>query len=215
MSKFIIQGGKKLAGEIKVAGSKNALFPLLAAALLTEEGCRFTNVPEIKDREVMIELLKDLGVSVEVSGSTVVVNAKNLAKSELKEELTSKLRGSVVLLGALLARSGKAKMNFPGGDVIGKRPVDAHLAVFRAFGASVAFDKSIDLAASKLTGAKVVLEESSVTATENAILVATRATGQTQIKLAAMEPHVQQLCEFLNLMGAKISGIGRTTFAIE
>jgi len=215
MSKFIIQGGKILSGEIKVSGSKNALFPLMAAALLTEEECRFTNVPEIKDKQVMVELIQDLGVEVKVSDRAISIKAANLKKSEPDPTLTGKLRGSVVLLGALLARLGKVKMFFPGGDLIGKRPVAAHLSAFQVLGAKVSGNGNIQASAVKLIGATVVLEESSVTATENTILAAVKAQGQTLIKLAAMEPHVQQLCEFLNNMGAKISGIGTTTIIVE
>lgn len=215
MSKFIINGGKGLSGEIKVSGSKNALFPLFAASLLTSEPCLFTNVPDIKDKDVMVELLRDLGATVKVSDHSVEVRATNISKSELDTELTGKLRGSIVLLGSLLARTKKAKMSFPGGDVIGKRPIGAHVAAFEALGAKVSANGEIEVSASKLKGAKIVLTESSVTATENAILAAVLAEGQTVIKLSAMEPHVQQLCEFLNKMGAAISGIGTTTIVIE
>lgn len=215
MAKFIIQGGKKLAGEIQVAGSKNAMFPLFAAALLTQEQCVFTNVPEITDNHAMIELLAALGAELEVSEHRVSIKAANLTKFEMDAGLTGKFRGSIVVIGALLARLGRAKMFSPGGDMIGKRPIDAHLAAFEALGAKTSVNGAIEVAAEKLRGGKIILEESSVTATENAILAASRAEGQTTIKLAAMEPHVQQLCEFINLMGGKISGIGSTTIVIE
>ncbi len=214
MSKFIINGGKKLSGEIRVNGSKNALFPLFAAALLTDEECQFTNVPDILDKQVMLDLLADLGAQVSVTDHAVSIQAANLKKSEVSPEAT-KLRGSIVLLGALLARTKKAKISFPGGDAIGKRPIDSHLAAFKALGASVSVTESIEVIADKLVGNKIILEESSVTATENAILAASLALGTTVVKLAAMEPHVQQLCEFLNKMGANISGIGTTTIKIE
>ncbi|MEO8065315.1 MAG: UDP-N-acetylglucosamine 1-carboxyvinyltransferase [Candidatus Doudnabacteria bacterium] len=213
--KFVINGGRKLTGEIKVSGSKNAVFPLFAAALLTEEACRFTNVPEIKDKEVMLELIKELGAEVKASDHSVSITAGNLKKSELNSEFTSKMRGSIVLLGALLARKHKARMTFPGGDLIGSRPVDAHLKAFEALGASAHTDGFIELQAQELVGNKIVLEESSVTATENTILAASMAEGTTTIKLAAMEPHVQQLCEFINKMGGKITGIGTTTVVVE
>lgn len=215
MSKFIIQGGKKLSGEITVSGSKNAMFPLFAAALLTKEECRFANVPAIKDREVMISLIRDLGAVVSETDHEVTIQANDLKKTQLDQNLAGRLRGSIVLLGVLLGRLKKAGMVFPGGDLIGKRPIDSHLAAFEALGAKVSTDGEIALDAPKLTGAKIVMEESSVTATENTILAAVLAQGQTMIKLAAMEPHVQQLCEFLNLMGAKISGIGTTTIIID
>lgn len=202
-------------GEIRVSGSKNALFPLFAASLLTDEKCTFTNVPQIKDKEVMVDLIYGLGGVVEVSNHSVSISAANLTKAEPDPNLTPKLRGSIVLLGALLSRAGSVKMSFPGGDLIGKRPIDSHLKAFEALGAFGKTDGAIELSAKKLVGAKIVMEESSVTATENAILAAVLADGQTVIKLAAMEPHVQQLCEFLNRMGAKISGIGTTTILID
>ncbi len=215
MSKFVIRGGKPLQGEIKVAGSKNALFPLFAASLLSDENCKFTNVPQITDKGIMCNLLSDLGAEVIDSGHEVVINAKNLYKYELNSSLATSLRGSIVLLGALLGRCKKATMAFPGGDVIGKRPIDSHLAAFRALGALCKADGKIEITAENLKGSKIILEESSVTATENAVLAAVKANGHTQIKLAAMEPHVQQLCEFLNKMGAKITGIGTTTIEID
>ncbi|OGE74200.1 MAG: UDP-N-acetylglucosamine 1-carboxyvinyltransferase [Candidatus Doudnabacteria bacterium RIFCSPLOWO2_02_FULL_42_9] len=214
MAKFIINGGKKLSGEIKVSGSKNALFPIFAASLLTEQPCRISNVPEIVDKQVMVHLLADLGVQMNVSPHEVLITAANINKTDLNPELTSKLRGSVVLLGALLARMKRVTMSFPGGDSIGKRPIDSHLQAFEALGAITQANGVIEISAEKLVGNKIILEESSVTATENAILAGAMAEGQTVIKLAAMEPHVQQLCEFLNKMGAKITGIGTTTINI-
>ncbi|HTL39559.1 MAG TPA: UDP-N-acetylglucosamine 1-carboxyvinyltransferase [Methylomirabilota bacterium] len=215
MSKFIITGQAELAGEIRVQGSKNAMFPVLAAALLTEEECKFTNVPQILDREVFCALIEKLGARVKISDHTVVICAKDLKNHELDPSLASKLRGSIVLLGALLGRLGKAKMAFPGGDIIGKRPVNSHLRAFEKLGAETSTNGAIEINASQLKGNKIILEESSVTATENAVLASVLAQGRSIIKLAAMEPHVQQLCEFLNSMGAKISGIGTTTLEIE
>lgn len=215
MSKFIIKGGKKLNGEIRVSGSKNVMFPLLAATLLTEEECIFSNVPRIKDTDVMVELLQDLGAVVKFEGHNLNITAANLTKHEPASLLASKLRGSIVLLGALLGRLHKATIAFPGGDSIGKRPIDSHLKAFEILGATVDVGASVTVTAQALIGSKIIMEESSVTATENAILAAVLASGQSQIKLAAMEPHVQQLCEFLNLMGAKITGIGTTTIFIE
>lgn len=212
--KFVINGGKKLSGEIVVSGSKNAMFPLFAAALLTEETCEFSNVPEITDKEVMVELIRDLGAEVKVSDHKVSITAANLTKSEPDAALTGKLRGSIVLLGALLGRLHQATMSFPGGDLIGKRSIDAHLSAFEALGVTVSGGEILKFKADQLIGNKIVMEESSVTATENGILAAVLAAGQTTIKLAAMEPHVQQLCEFLNQMGARISGIGTTTIVI-
>src|SRR3989344_5232517 len=215
MSKFIINGGKKLSGGIRVSGSKNAMFPLMAARLLTDEECVLTNVPQIKDMETMVAILQDLGVMVNSSDRSLVIKAEKIEKTKPDPELVSSLRGSVVLLGSILARMKKVTMAFPGGDKIGKRPIDAHLSALEALGAKVTIDGKIEVAADELTGAKIVMEESSVTATETIILAASMAKGVSTIKLAAMEPHVQQLCEFLNLMGAKISGIGSPTLTIE
>jgi UDP-N-acetylglucosamine 1-carboxyvinyltransferase len=213
--KFIINGGKKLSGEIRVWGSKNALFPLMAATLLTDEECVLTNVPQIKDMETMVAILQDLGVMVNPSDHTLVIKAEKVEKTELNPELVSKLRGSIVLLGSVLARMKRVSMGFPGGDKIGKRPIDAHLSALEGLGAKVNLDSSIDISADSLKGNKIVLEESSVTATEAVLLAAVVANGQSIIKLAAMEPHVQQLCEYLNMMGAKISGIGSPTLVVE
>jgi UDP-N-acetylglucosamine 1-carboxyvinyltransferase len=215
MSKFIINGGKKLGGQIAVSGSKNALFPLMAAALLTDEECVLTNVPQIKDMETMVAILQDLGAIVNPSDHSLVIKAEKIEKNTPNPELVSKLRGSIVLLGALLARMKKVSMSFPGGDKIGKRPIDAHLSALEALGARATTNGLIEVSVNELKGTKIVMEESSVTATETLILAASVAHGQTVIKLAAMEPHTQQLCEFLNLMGAKISGIGSPTLTIE
>jgi UDP-N-acetylglucosamine 1-carboxyvinyltransferase len=214
MSRFIINGGKKLNGQVSVLGSKNAMFPLVAACLLTDETCQLTNVPQIQDTQTMISILMDLGVSANFSDHTLTIHAEKITKKELNQ-VAGQIRGSIVLLGALLARTKKVSMAFPGGDRIGKRPIDAHMSAFEALGAVVSTNGFIELSGDKLTGNKIVMEESSVTATENAILAAVTASGQTMIKLAAMEPHVQQLCEFLNLMGGKISGIGTTTIVID
>ncbi len=216
MSKFIINGNKKLSGEISVSGAKNATFPLIAACLLTNEDCILTNVPEIKDKDVMIEILQDLGARVAVESHKLTINASGVIKHNPNPELVTKLRGSVLFLGALLARLGKVEIPFPGGDKIGKRPIDSQLNALQQLGVMVEqADGQVKLSAPKLTGAKIVLEESTVVGTENTILAAVKAEGQTVIKLAAMELHVQQLCVFLNLMGAKISGIGTTTITID
>ncbi len=213
MAKFLINGGKKLNGEIPVAGSKNALFPLMAACLLTDEECVLTNVPQITDMETMVDIFQDLGVMANPSDRTLVIKAENINSTILNSKV-SKIRGSIVLLGSLLARMKQVSMDFPGGDKIGKRPINAHLSALEAMGAKVEVNGRIEIRADQLVGNKIVLEESSVTATEMTILAAVTASGQTIIKLAAMEPHVQQLCEFLNMMGANISGIGTPTITI-
>ncbi|MGE5298392.1 MAG: UDP-N-acetylglucosamine 1-carboxyvinyltransferase, partial [Acidobacteriaceae bacterium] len=215
MSKFLIKGGRYLSGEVAVSGSKNATLPLMAACLLTAEECELTNVSDIKDVASLSEILKGLGARVEFGNRTVKIKAQDLVSSEPDPALVGKLRGSILLLGSLLGRTGRVKVPFPGGDRIGKRPIDTHVAALKALGAEDLSDGSVEFSATKLKGAKIVLEETSVTATENALMAAVLAEGQTVIKLAAMEPHVQQLGEFLNLMGADITGLGTPTIVIN
>ncbi|MCL5435505.1 MAG: UDP-N-acetylglucosamine 1-carboxyvinyltransferase, partial [Patescibacteria group bacterium] len=214
MAKFIIQGGKPLSGSIRVAGSKNAALPMLSATLLTEEGCTFTNVPDILDVLNFLAILKDLGAEVERKDDTVKISCQNVVKSKPDPKLVASMRASVVLLGALLARTGKVELAFPGGDLIGSRPIDVHLRGFAQMGAKISEGECVELSAKKLSGSEL-FAESSVTGTENMILAAVLASGQTVIKLAALEPHVTALCEFLNRMGAKISGLNTSTLVIE
>jgi len=215
MSKFIIKGGKKLAGEIQVAGSKNAVLPAMAACLLTDEPCRLTNVPMIDDMKVMAEIMRDLGAKVEIGDHEILIEAKELKHADLKPELVGKFRGSVLLVGPLLARMKKVSMPLPGGDKIGARSIDPHISAMKALGAEVKMGEVIEFAAPELTGTKIVLEESSVTGTENTIMAASLASGKTTIKMAAMEPHAQFLGQILNQMGAKVSGIGSPSLEIE
>lgn len=216
MSKFIIIGGKPLEGEISVAGSKNAVLPLMAACLLTEEECLLSNVPEIEDVKTMAEAMRRLGAFVEFAGDKLKIRASNPIVSEPDEELVVKFRGSVLFLGSLLARTGRVKLPKSGGDKIGVRTIEPHLSGLRQLGAVVDDSEGYNLKVlSRLQGVTIVMEETSVTATENLLLAAATARGITTIKLAAMEPHVQQLAEFLNKMGAKISGIGSPTLVIQ
>ncbi|MBX4205284.1 MAG: UDP-N-acetylglucosamine 1-carboxyvinyltransferase [Candidatus Doudnabacteria bacterium] len=215
MAKFLISGGKKLSGEIKVSGSKNAVLALMAACLLTEDECTLANVPEIDDVRSMAEILKALGVEVKLDRHKLVIRASEIKNTKPSGEWASKLRGSILCLGPLLARAKNADFPFPGGDLIGKRPIDAHLEAFKILGAAADTSSgTLKIATPGLIGAKVVLEETSVTATENIMMAATLASGTTVIKLAAMEPHVQQLGIFLKKMGAKIKGIGTPTITI-
>lgn len=215
MSKFIINGGKKLSGEIKVSGSKNAVLPLMAAALLTSDECVFTNVPQINDVNAMIEILRDLGARVEFAKDVLKIKAENISKTAPNPELVGKMRGSILVVGALLGRVGSVQLPIPGGDQIGSRTIVAHIEALKQLGATLGKNDTLDFQARQLTGAKIVMEESSVTATENAMLAASMARGHTTIKLAAMEPHVQALGVFLNMMGAKISGLGSPTLEID
>lgn len=217
MSKYLITGGSPLKGEITVSGSKNAVLPLMAASLLTSEECILGNLPKIADVDVMAKLIGDLGATVvfDPEGRTISIRADNITKTSPDQELTAKLRASILLVGPLLGRFHKAVLPTSGGDKIGVRPIDAHTLGFQQLGASVKNGHDYAFEAVKLAGAIIILEESSVTATENLMMAAVLAEGRTLIKLAAMEPHVQQLGEYLNLMGAKISGLGTTTLTIE
>ncbi len=215
MSKFIINGGKNLKGEIEVSGSKNAVLACMAACLLTDEPCRLTNVPMIGDVMTMAEIIRDLGVKVEVRDHEVLIEAKNLVKTNLNPELVSKLRGSILLVGPLVGRARKVSLPHPGGDKIGVRPIDTHIAALKDLGVEVKVGEVVEFNAQNLQGSKIVLEETSVTATENAMMAASLATDKTVIRLAAMEPHVQCLGAMLEKMGAKISGFGTPTIIIE
>ena len=215
MQRLIIEGPTKLEGTIKTAGSKNHALPMLAAMLLTTEDVVLHNVPNIADVEVMIEILEEYGVRVERTRSTVVCNGSNANTTEIPKELTHKLRASLLVLGPALARFGKVKLGFPGGDLIGARPIDSHINGLRAMGAEVVTTQdSIELKGN-LKGSRVLLDEISVTATENLILAAVISRGTTEIRMAACEPHIVALCEFLNSLGAKIGGIGSHVLIIE
>ena len=207
--KFLVTGGQKLEGQVRVSGSKNAALPIIAASLLTNEPIELTNVPNIEDIATMEHILHFIGVETEFEGNTMKIHAKDIANVEIEHELVSKLRASILLLGPLLARNGEVRLAFPGGCVIGKRPIDAHLFALEELGAEVVEDHEIiHLIGDNLTGSKFTMTEASVTGTENAIMAAVLAKGDTVIRLAASEPHVQDLCNFLNSMGAKIEGIG-------
>jgi UDP-N-acetylglucosamine 1-carboxyvinyltransferase len=214
--RFLVTGGRKLEGIVKVGGSKNAALPIIAASLLTDEEVVLTNVPDIADIATMEHILHYLGVKTDFDGKTFKIKAKAPANIEIKHDLVSKLRGSSLLLGPLLARNGEVRLAFPGGCVLGKRPIDAHLHALESLGAKVVDSEDIlHLKATKLVGSKFTMTEASVTATENAIMAAVLAEGKTTIRLAASEPHVQDLCHFLNAMGAKIDGIGTHTVRIS
>jgi UDP-N-acetylglucosamine 1-carboxyvinyltransferase len=218
MSKFIIRGGKALSGEIRVSGSKNAVLPLICACLLTDKECVISNVPRIIDVDVMVDLMSALGVLIKYDKekSILSIKAETVNVEALPSELAGKLRASILLIGPLLARVGRAIMHTSGGDRIGVRSIEPHLSAFKRLGAEVNYDSHYSITTGrKLEGAKIVLEETSVTATENVMMAAVLAEGTTTIKLAAMEPHVVQLGEFLKLMGAKIAGLGTPTIVIE
>lgn len=218
MATFKIIGGSKLEGKIKIAGNKNAVLPIMAACLLTNDQCTLKNVPKISDVETMISLLEISGAKViRVGDSTLKINAKDIKFSQLPSSITEKLRASVLMLGPLLARVKKVKMGHPGGDIIGRRPLETHIQALKSLGATITKEDDCYNAEvkNKLEGAEIFLQEASVTATENVIMTASLANGQTIIKRAASEPHVVDLCNFLNAMGAQISGIGSNVLKIE
>jgi UDP-N-acetylglucosamine 1-carboxyvinyltransferase len=214
--RFLVTGGQKLSGEVQVGGSKNAALPIIAAALMTDEPVILRNVPDIADVYTLQHILHYLGVETAFSDHTLKIHAPAIANIEIEHELVSKLRASALFLAPLLTRNGEVQLAFPGGCVIGKRPMDAHLLALEALGAEVLDDSEIlHLRTDRLMGADLTMTEPSVTATENAIMAASMAKGNSVIRLAACEPHVQDLCHFLNTMGAKISGIGTHTLEIE
>ena len=217
MSSLLIEGGRRLSGTIEVEGNKNAALPLLAACLLTEQECVIHNVPQIRDVEVMARLLIDLGAEVDGIGTTTLrVRARQVTKDEPDPALVGKLRGSVLLLGPLLARRGRARLASPGGDFPARRTISVHLAALVALGAKL-FDVPGHLleVPNGFTGASFYLDEASVTGTETALLAAAAAHGPSEIRHAACEPHVVELCCFLRKMGAGVSGEGTSTIRIE
>jgi UDP-N-acetylglucosamine 1-carboxyvinyltransferase len=217
MSTLLIEGGHRLEGRVAVEGNKNAALPLLAACLLTEDECVLTNVPRIGDVEVMARLLLDLGSEVDGIGTTTLrVRAKQITTHVPDRSLVGRLRGSVLLLGPLLARTGRAHIAPPGGDFPARRTISTHLEALQAMGARIVSDDDHLLETSqRLTGASMYLYEASVTGTETALLAAASASGTTEIRHAATEPHVAELCEFLGKMGAGVSGIGSSKIRVE
>ena len=216
MEKFLIEGGIPLKGEVTPAGNKNAALPMLAATLLSEEPIILHNLPEIRDVRDMRKLLESMGADVEnLGGDSWKITAKNLTPLSLDLELSRRIRASILLAGPCTARCGELRLPLPGGDVIGRRRLDTHILALEALGAEVNFDRVFEFQANGLNGADILLDEASVTATENAIMAAVLAKGQTIIRNAASEPHVQELCYFLNELGAKIDEIGSNTLKLE
>jgi UDP-N-acetylglucosamine 1-carboxyvinyltransferase len=219
MEKFVIEGRHKLHGEVTPAGNKNAALPLLAACLLTDQPVTLHNVPEIRDVQTMRSLLEDLGVEITVlKPNTWRVHAEKVNPKRLDPEKLKHIRASILLAGPMTARFGWLDLTPPGGDVIGRRRVDTHILALRALGAEAAYEIETKLfkfrAPHGLTGADILLDEASVTATENAIMATVTAKGHSVIRNAASEPHIQDLCHFLNSLGAKIENTGSNTLHI-
>jgi UDP-N-acetylglucosamine 1-carboxyvinyltransferase len=217
MAKLRIEGGRRLSGRVTVEGNKNSALPLLAACLLTDQECVLTNVPRIRDVEVLIDLMIGIGASVEGTGtSTLRVRCRSLTSDRPDAELVGRLRGSVLLLGPLLARKGSARLAPPGGDFPARRTISTHLQALAAMGAVPLDEPGHALeAAHGLSGASFYLDEASVTGTETALLGAAGARGRSEIRHAAMEPHVVELCRFLRAMGVSIEGEGTPTIRVE
>jgi UDP-N-acetylglucosamine 1-carboxyvinyltransferase len=214
--RFHVVGGSAVSGEITPQGNKNEALPVCAAACLTDQPVVVENLPAIEDVLVMQKILRALGVEVESFGNSVKIQAARNPKSDLPAKLCAQLRGSVTLAGPVLARTGRVFLPKPGGDRIGRRRLDTHILALQALGAEVvSHPEGFELKAKRLTGADVLLDEASVTATENAVCAAVLADGQTTLRNAACEPHVQGLCRMLVQMGAKIDGIGSNILYIQ
>ena len=215
MYEYHIEGGFPVKGTIRASGNKNAALPCIAATLLTSEPVTLRNIPKIEDTGVMLEILKALGAEVENPEPNVwTIHAKKIESNAIPCELSKRIRASILFAGPLLARTGKVIMPPPGGDVIGRRRLDTHFLALTELGANVNIEGSFEFSANKLAGADIFLDETSVTATENAVMAAVLAEGTTQITNAASEPHVQDLCRMLSQMGAKISGTGSNILTI-
>jgi UDP-N-acetylglucosamine 1-carboxyvinyltransferase len=216
MQSFVIEGGRPLSGTVRAAGNKNGALPILAATLLTDEEVRLKNVPRIRDVEAMIALLADLGAQAEWTGENEVrVHAAGVRKTEVDAELATRIRASFLLAGPLLARHGRASLPPPGGDVIGRRRLDPHIHALERLGAEIEINGRYEFSAPQLTGTQHFLDEASVMGTENTIMAAVLARGQTVLGNAACEPHVQDLCRFLVSLGARIEGIESNVLRIE
>jgi UDP-N-acetylglucosamine 1-carboxyvinyltransferase len=216
MESFVIEGGQPLQGTIRAAGNKNGVLPVLAATLLAGEPVTLRNVPAIRDAQTMLELLAGLGAEIEWLGEHEVrIDASNVSSYTLDQELATRIRASFLLAGPLLARFGRASAPPPGGDVIGRRRLDPHIHAFARLGVEIEVDGRYEMRAEQLRGSHIFLDEASVMATENTVMAAVLAEGETVIGNAACEPHIQDLCRFLVSLGAQIQGIGSNVLRIQ
>ncbi|MBO5201335.1 MAG: UDP-N-acetylglucosamine 1-carboxyvinyltransferase, partial [Lentisphaeria bacterium] len=217
MKSLIIEGPSKISGTIVPGGNKNAALPIVAACLLTEEEVVIHNMPEIVDVQVMLDLAASIGVKVERNGKTVKIHAKTVNSATLPAKMCARVRGSILFAGAVTYRCGEAHIGLPGGDFIGRRRLDSHYYGLRKLGITCDIREGMAnfSIAKKLRGADMFLDEASVTATEQILIAASVAPGKTIIRNAAGEPHIQQLAELLNKMGAKIEGIGTNELKVQ
>ena len=216
MARFIIQGGKRLSGQHRAPGNKNAALPMLAATVLTDEPVRLQNVPLIDDVRTMLDILVDLGADVQLKGHTVTVCAAGLRKRRIDPKLCRRVRSSILFAGPMAARHGAVTLFPPGGDVIGRRRLDTHFEALRKLGITVhGRAHYMFRRGPALKGSRILLDEASVTATENVVMAAVLAKGRTTIFNSACEPHVQDLCRMLNRMGARIQRVGTNYLCID
>jgi UDP-N-acetylglucosamine 1-carboxyvinyltransferase len=215
MQKLVINGPTKLHGTVTVSGSKNTVLPMMAACLLSDQQITITNVPDISDVEVMAKILQKFGVKIVRRSDQMILDASLAKPADIDAELAGKMRASIVLLGPAIARFGKVTMASPGGDVIGMRPLDRHLHVFQAMSVEAKENNGTVSLTGKPRAARVLMGDLSVTPTENAIMAAVLTAGKTEVRMAALEAQIVGLCDFLNGLGAKISGINTHNLVIE
>lgn len=216
MEKYIINGGNRLTGELSISGAKNAVLPILAATVISGNKSIISNIPNLRDVQIMKDILLTLGCTVEHEGSTITVDSRPLDKIIVPEELVGEMRSSIILMGAMLSRTGEVIISYPGGCEIGPRPIDLHLKAIRDMGAEIEESHGhLHCKATKLKGAEIQLDYPSVGATENIILAGVRAEGTTIIRNAAREPEIIDLQSYLNKAGAKVSGAGTSVITIE
>ena len=215
MDKIVVRGGKPLHGNVTISGAKNAALPVLTAALLTEETCTFSNIPDLVDIKTTYKLLRNMGVEIEGNG-TIQISAEKITNSEAPYDLVKTMRASILVLGPLVARMGKARVSLPGGCAIGARPVNLHIKALQDMGASVELHGGyIEAKADRLKGADIYFDLPTVTGTENIMMAAVLADGTTVLNNAAREPEIVNLAEVLRGMGAKISGAGTDVITIK
>lgn len=216
MCKYIVNGGNKIEGTLELRGAKNAILPIMAATILNENKSTIHNVPNISDVDIMIKILKSIGCKVEYNNDTLIIDSSNINSSEIDEQYVRQMRSSIIIMGAMIGRLDYTKISYPGGCAIGSRPIDLHLKALQKLGVIIEEQNGyIKCFKDKLEGNDINLEFPSVGATENAILAAIKANGITKIYNAAREPEIEDLANFLNKMGAKVSGAGTSYIEVE